>query len=239
MTERPAASFESVEALVRHQLAAALGGRRGMLEAALPTLLFTVIWLVVKDLQLALIVSLTAAALMLVLRLVQHSTIQFAMNALFGIGIGWVFVRLAERSGGSADEQALAFFLPGVIWTTVYSVAVVTTCLVGWPLIGFMLGGVTGEPTAWHDDPQIVQLCSRLTWVLVLPGIIGVALQGPVWLAGWTGAIAADTAVLVLGVLRFGLGWPLRFAALGVMTWLLARNHTPLESVPAEPDATS
>jgi hypothetical protein len=75
--------------------------------------------------------------------------------------------------------------------------------------------------------------------VLVLPGIIGVALQGPVWLAGWTGAIAADTAVLVLGVLRFGLGWPLRFAALGVMTWLLARNHPPLESVPAEPDATT
>ena len=160
---------------------------------------------------------------------------QFALNALFGIGIGWLFVRLAERSGGSADEQALAFFLPGILWSGIYSFVVVLTCLTGWPLIGFMLGGVTGEPTAWHEDKQVVQLCTRLTWVLVLPGLIGVTLQAPVWFAGWSGMMAADTAVLVLGTLRFGLGWPLRFAALAGMTWLLARDHTPLQPVVVEP----
>jgi hypothetical protein len=228
-------SFATVEGLVRHQLAAALGGRRGMLEAALPTLLFTFVWLGTKDLQLALILSGAAAGLCLVVRIVQRSTMQFALNALFGIGIGWLFVRLAERSGGSADEQALAFFLPGILWSGIYSFVVVLTCLTGWPLIGFMLGGVTGEPTAWHEDKQVVQLCTRLTWVLVLPGLIGVTLQAPVWFAGWSGMIAADTGVLVLGTLRFGLGWPLRFAALAAMTWLLARDHTPLQPVSVEP----
>jgi hypothetical protein len=148
---------------------------------------------------------------------------------------------MAARSGGSADEQALAFFLPGLIWSSIYSLGVATSCLVGWPMVGFMLGSVTGDPTAWHSDRQIVRLCSRLTWVLVLPGIIGVLLQGPVWLAGWSGALAADKAVLALGTLRFGLGWPLRFAALAMMTWLLARDHTPLVEpigslTEAEPD---
>jgi len=229
VTDPAPATVATVEAVVRHQLATALGGRRGMLEGALPTLLFTFVWLGTKELRAALLVSLLVAVVILVARLVQHSTIQFVANALFGIGLGWIFVQLAARSGGSADEQALAFFLPGLIYTTVYSVGVATSCLVGWPLVGFMLGSVTGDPTAWHADRQVVRLCSRLTWVLILPGIVGVALQGPVFLAGWSGAISASNAVLALGTLRYGLGWPLRFAALGAMTWLLARDHTPLE----------
>lgn len=200
-----------------------------MLEAGLPTLLFTFVWLITKNLQLALLLSGASALVLLVVRLVQRSTVQFVVNALFGIGLGWLFVHLAARAGGSADAQALAFFLPGLIWTTVYSVSVAASCLVGWPLMGFMLGGVTGDPTSWHHDRQVVRLCTRLTWILVLPGIIGVALQGPIWLAGWTGALDADTAVLAISTLRYGLGWPLRFLALGAMTWVLARNHTPLE----------
>ena len=40
---------------------------------------------------------------------------------------------------------------------------------VGWPLVGFMVGSVTGDPTAWHSDKQVVRLCTKLTWLLVLP----------------------------------------------------------------------
>ena len=58
----PDSTVASVEALVRHQLASALGGRRGMLEAALPTLLFTVGWLTLKDLRLALMISVACRA---------------------------------------------------------------------------------------------------------------------------------------------------------------------------------
>ncbi|MEZ5192969.1 MAG: DUF3159 domain-containing protein [Nocardioides sp.] len=173
--------------------------------------------------------SLAAALILLAVRLVQRSSTQFVVNALVGIGIGWVFVRLAARGGGSADDQALAFFLPGILWSTVYSILLALSCVTRWPMVGFLLGSVTGDPTAWRQDRQVVQLCSRLTWVLGMPGMVGVALQGPVWLAGWTGAVSASTAVLALGTLRFGLGWPLRFAAFGLMAWLLGRNHTPLE----------
>lgn len=232
--EQPATrvSVDTVEALVRAQMATALGGRRGMIEAGIPGILFTILWLTTKDLRAALIVSLGAAALALVARLVQRSTVQYVLNAFFAIGIGWVFVRIAASSGGSESDQALAFFLPGILVSLGYTIVMGLSCLAGWPFIGFMLGSVTGDPTAWHEDRQVVQLCTRLTWVFLVPGAIGVLLQGPVWLLGWSDVIDVDLAVLLLGILRLGLGWPLRIGAWGAMIWLLARDATPIEDAP-------
>jgi hypothetical protein len=228
-TPAPSADVETVEQVVRAQLAKALGGRRGMIEAAVPTILFTVTWLVTSVLQTALVISVAAAVLLLIIRLVQRSTVQFVVNALFGIGIGWLFVTLAKRGGASVDEQALAYFLPGILYNSGYAVVMAATCLIGWPLVGFMVGSVTGEPTAWHDDKQIVKLCTRLTWLLVLPCVLRAVIQGPIWLAGNSGAIDPHTAVALLGVLKIGLGWPLQIAALAAMAWLLGRNHTPVQ----------
>ena len=230
MTDSTPPSTDTVEAVVRHQLAKALGGRRGMVEAAVPTILFTVVWLTTRELQWALVVSISAAVALLVARLVQRSTVQFCVNALAGIGIGWFFVQRSAAAGGSADDQALAYFLPGILYNSAYTVVLAITCLVGWPLVGFMVGSVTGDPTAWHRDRQVVRLCTTLTWMLVLPCLVRVLLQAPIWLAGSSGSMDADTAVALLGVLKIVLGWPLQLAALAAMVWLLARNHTPMES---------
>lgn len=220
---------DTVEALVRHRLSASLGGKRGMLEAGIPGLAFTVTWLGTKELQWALVASLIVAGAALVARLVQRSTTQYVFNAIFGIGIGWLFVRWAQSSGGSESDQALAFFLPGILYSLGYSVVVGLSCVLRWPLVGFMLGAATDEPFGWHDDPQIVKLCTRLTWVLMAPGAVGVALQGPVWLLGHHNVIDPDMAVAIIAVLRLGLGWALRIASLSAMVWLLARNATPLQ----------
>lgn len=218
---------------MREQLSKALGGRRGMFEAAVPTLLFTVLWLSTRELQLALVVSLAAAAALLVARLVQRSAVQFCVNAIVGIGIGWFFVNLSARNGGSVDDQALAYFLPGILYNSGYAVLMALSCLVGWPLVGFMVGSVTGDPTAWHADQQIVRLCTRLTWLLALPCLVRVVVQAPLWLAAKAGSLDVDTTVAALGVLKIGLGWPLQLAALATMVWLLARNHTPIPQGPA------
>jgi hypothetical protein len=233
VTDRPPeapAHVETVEQVVRAQLAKALGGKRGMLEAAVPTILFTVTYLTTDELRTALAVSVAAAVLLLVVRLVQRSTVQFVVNALVGIGIGWLFVSLSARGGASEDEQALAYFLPGILYNSGYAVLMATTCLIGWPLVGFMVGSVTGDPTAWHDDRLIVKLCSRLTWLLVLPCVLRAAIQGPIWLAAHGGAIDPQTAVALLGALKIGLGWPLQVASFAAMAWLLGRNHTPIRS---------
>jgi hypothetical protein len=218
----------SVEALVRHQLGQALGGRRGMIEAAVPTLTFTVVWLVGRNLNLAVGASVGVAALELAARLVQRQTVKFCVNALVGIAIGWFFVHLSASRGGSADDQALAYFLPGLLYNSGYAVLMGMTCITGWPLVGFMIGSVTGDPTAWHQNRQVVRLCTRLTWLLTLPCAVRAVVQGPIWLAGHSGSMSADTAVAALGVLKVAMGWPLQLAALGAMSWLLGRNHTPL-----------
>ncbi len=223
------ASLETVESVVRAQLIKALGGRRGMVEAAVPTVLFTVLWLTVSDLQLALSISVAAAVLLLGARIVQRTTVQFCLNALFGIGIGWLFVTMSARNGGSADDQALAYFLPGIIYNTAYTVVLSLTCLVRWPLVGFMVGSVTGDPTAWHQDRQVVRLCTLLTWLLVLPCLLRVVAQAPVWLAGSSGSMDVDAAVATLAVLKIVLGWPLQLLALAGMAWVLGRNRTPVD----------
>ena len=225
--EKRPATTETVEEVVRRQLTSALGGRRGILEAAVPTIVFTILWLTTRELRLALVVSVAAALVLLAARLVQKTTIQFVLNALFGIGIGWVFVEVAASRGGSKDDQALAYFLPGLLYNGGYFLLMALTCLIGWPLVGFLVGSVTGDPTEWHSDKGIVRLCSRLTWLLAVPCFLRVAIEGPIWLAGHSGGMDADTAVAALGVLKIALGWPLQLAALAGMLWLLGRNKTP------------
>lgn len=221
-------STDTVEAVVREQLSKALGGRRGMAEAALPTLLFTITWLVLHELRTALVVSVGTALVLLAVRLAQRSTVQFVVNALFGIGIGWFFVQRAAAAGGSIEEQALAYFLPGILYNAAYAVALAASCLAGWPVVGFMVGSITGELTQWHQDKQIVRLTSRLTWMLVLPCVVRVVIQAPVWLAGTYAVMDPNAAIAVLGVAKVALGWPLQLAALGGMVWLLTRNRTPV-----------
>ena len=227
------AAVETVEAVVRAQLSRALGGRRGMLEAAVPTILFTLAFLGTKELALALTVSVAAAVVLLVVRLVQRSSVQFVVNSLFGIGIGAFFAWRSAQSGGDVNDQALAYFLPGIIYNAVYAVAISLSVLVRWPVVGFMVGSVAGDPTAWHRDPQVVRLTSHLSWVLVAPCVLRVAVQLPLYLAGTGGAMDPEAAVAVLGLSKVVLGWPLQLAALAGMVWMLARNHTPV-AAPAE-----
>ncbi len=117
---------ETVEQVVRAQLAKALGGRRGMLEAAVPTIVFTVLFLTTHELRLAIIVSVATALVLLVARIVHRSSVQFVLNSIVGIGIGSLFAWMSARNGGDADQQALAYFLPGLIYNAAYATLMVT-----------------------------------------------------------------------------------------------------------------
>jgi hypothetical protein len=218
--DRPAVTEDTVEALVRSQLAKALGGKRGMVEAAVPTLTFTVSYIVSSELRLSIVLGVVAALVLGAVRLVQRSSVQYVLTSLFGIGIAAVF---AMRSGNAADA-----FLPGVIYNAVYAVVLSLSVLVRWPAIGLMIGPFIGDKedfTSWRANPAVVTLASRLTWLLVLPCVIRVLVQYPLWMAdhyGW-----ADTFAL-LGFSKVAMGWPLQVAAFAAMVWVLARGRTPL-----------
>ncbi|WP_262379438.1 DUF3159 domain-containing protein [Nonomuraea sp. PA05] len=209
-------AHDTVEAAVRAQLAKALGGVRGIIEAAVPTIAFTLSWIFSEDLKLSLIISVSLSVVLLLIRVVQRSTPQFVINSLIGIAIGAFF---ASRSGDAKD-----YFLPGILYNAGYAVAMLISIVTRWPVVGFLIGSVTGDPTAWHKDPGIVRLCQRLTWLLLLPCAVRVAVQGPVYLFG-----GGDEAVAALGFAKIVMGWPLQVAALGAMLWLLGRGRTPIK----------
>jgi hypothetical protein len=198
-----------------------------MLEAAVPTIAFTVTFLTTRDLRTGLVLSVGTALVLLVVRLVQRSTPQFVINSLVGIGIGALFAWRSAQGGGDASDTALAYFLPGILYNAGYAVVLLFTVVIGWPIVGFMVGSVAGDPTAWHREPQVVRLCRNLTWMLVLPCVIRVGVQLPIYLGG-RAADDADPYIAALGVSKLLMGWPLQIAALGGMVWLLARNHTPV-----------
>ncbi|KQY59430.1 hypothetical protein ASD11_07645 [Aeromicrobium sp. Root495] len=208
----PQEHISSVEELVRRRLADALGGGRGILEAAVPTASFTITWLSTKDLRTSLILSISLTVVLLVVRLVQRSNPQFVLNALFGIAIAAVF---AARSGEARDV-----FLPGILYNGAYAAVFIVSILVGWPVVGFLVGSLTGDPTAWHTNRQVVRLCSLLTWLFAAPCIVRVLVQYPLY---------ASDQVGLLGTSKIVLGWPLQVAAFAAMGWVLGRNHTPLE----------
>jgi hypothetical protein len=206
----------SVEAAVRAQLSKALGGVRGTLEGAVPTVGFTVSWMITKELKLSVAIGVIAAVILLAVRLAQKSTPQFVLNSLFGIGIGAFF---ALKSG-----KAENVFLPGILYNAGYTVAMLISILARWPVVGFMIGSVTGDATAWHKDPAVVRLCSKLTWLLLLPCAVRVAVQYPLYLAGEVDLLAAS---------KLALGWPLQIASFGAMIWVLTRGRTvPTPEVP-------
>lgn len=202
----------TVEAAVRAQLAKALGGKRGIVEAAVPTIVFTGMWIATSELKLSLIVSIAAAVVLLLIRLAQRTTPQFVLNSLIGIWIGAFF---ATRSGEAKDV-----FLPGIYYNAGYAAAMLLSIVVRWPLVGFIIGSVTGDPTAWRREPGMVRLCSRLTWLLMLPCLLRVVVQLPLY---WADRVTA------LGIAKVALGWPLQVASLAAMIWVLARGRTPIQ----------
>src|SRR5262245_57295882 len=125
---------ETVEAVVRGQMSRALGGRRGILEAAAPTLTFTVTYVSTKNLTLTIVLAVSIALVLLAVRLAQRGTVQFVFNSLVGIGVGCFFVYLGSRSGGDSSHKALAYFLPGLIYNSVYAVLMMLSIAVRWPI---------------------------------------------------------------------------------------------------------
>ncbi|MCW2881386.1 MAG: hypothetical protein JWQ95_5486 [Sphaerisporangium sp.] len=217
-TTQEDAAHDTVEAAIRAQLAKALGGVRGIVEAAVPTVVFTVTWIATEQLKPSLMISIGVSVLLLLVRLAQRTTPQFVINSLIGIGIGAFF---ASRTGAAKDV-----FLPGILYNGAYAAAMVLSIAVRWPVVGFLIGSVTGDPTGWRQDPGIVRLCSRLTWLLVLPCLLRVVVQAPLYYAD---------QVAALGIAKVVLGWPVQVAALAAMVWVLARGRTPMAQTSPTP----
>jgi hypothetical protein len=209
---RPAAEFRYVEEFVRYQLSLSLGGVRGMVEAALPFVAFTIAWVIGRQLYPALGAALGVAMVLGVLRLAQRQSLRYVLTAVFPTAIA-AFV--ATRTGRAEDV-----FLPGILYNGGLALLSLFTVAVRRPLVGFVIGAAVGEPTGWAQDRGLVRMTSKLTLVLAVPYLLRFVVQLPLFLAG---------QVVWLGVAKVVLGWPLLIAALTVIGLLLSKGKTSME----------
>jgi hypothetical protein len=205
-------SFDYVEDFVRYQLSASLGGARGMVESALPFVAFTIAWLIGHELSPALIAAVGTALIAALVRLMQRQSLRFVATAIIPTAIA-AFV--ATRTGRAEDV-----FLPGILYNGALALLSFFTIAIRWPLVGFLLGAAIGDPTGWAKDRGLVRMTTKLTAVLAIPYVTRFVIQLPLFLTG---------QVVLLGISKVILGWPLLIAALFVIGLLLSKGRTPME----------
>jgi Protein of unknown function (DUF3159) len=191
------------------QLAEQLGGVRGVLESSIPVAVFIIVnfW----ALRPAMIVSIASALLIAIVRLLHRQTVRHAVNGLFGVAIGVAF---AWKTGSAKD-----FYLPGIILSAVYGLAMIASVLVRRPLVGWIWSLlIAGGSTRWRGRPPMVRLFSRLTLLWAGTYLVKVAIQ--TWLFGNTGAHDPGTA---LGIARLALGYPPYALLLAFTVWSVRR----------------
>lgn len=207
---------ETVEALIRHRLSTALGGWRGSVETALPTIAFVALYSWRQDVTLAAGAALVIALVLAGIRVAQRSSLQHVLGAVFATAIAAFF---AVRSGRAEDA-----FLPGILTNAAFLVATLVSIATRWPAVGFLVGAgdprAAEDPFGWRRDRGMVRVCTRLTWVLLATYLVRIAIMVPLYLAA---------EVAWLGAAKILLGWPLWVGAIAVMGWMLVAGHTPLE----------
>jgi len=204
--------FRYVEEFVRYQLSKSLGGARGMIESALPFIAFTIAWVVARQLYPAIAAAVGTAILLAVIRLVQRQSIKYVVQAVIPTAIA---VLIATRTGRAQDV-----FLPGILYNGVLAVISLLTVAIRKPLVGFIIGAAVGDPVGWTRDRGLVKMTSKLTLVLAVPYVARFVIQLPLFLAG---------QVVLLGIAKVVLGWPMLIGALTVIGLMLSKGKTPME----------
>ena len=182
-----------------------------MLDSAAPALAFLVSWLTTHDLMTSVGASLAVLLVALVVRVARRETLQHALGGLVTTAVA---AFIASRTGRAQDV-----FLPGILLNLGLAVVFAVSMLARWPVVGFVVGAVTEDPTAWRRDRGVVALCQRLTGLLLAGYVLRVAVQLPLYLSANTTALAVSKLVL---------GWPLLVLGVAVAGLILLRGNTPL-----------
>ncbi|HEU5333197.1 MAG TPA: DUF3159 domain-containing protein [Actinocrinis sp.] len=188
---------------------AAYGGRRGLAEIGLPTMVFVVIYTATSKLTPSLWAAVAVSAVMALWRLVKREKVQNAISGVLGVVVCAVFAR---HTG-----QAKDFYLPGVLLNVGEAVLFGVSALVRWPVVGVVLGPITGEMMAWREHPDRLRAFTRATWMLGAMFVFRVLIEVPLYLANQTTA---------LGAAKVLLGYPL-YLMVAFMCWQVIRKAPP------------
>ena len=190
----------------RDKVISAFGGKKGLIDSGIPALIFLVIFNVTKDLQSALIASISISALLTVIRLARRDTLQHALSGFIGVLIcAW----FANRTGNASD-----LYVPKLLTNLGYGSVYLIANLVGWPVLGLMLGPILGENLSWRNHPERKRAYVQASWLWVAMFFTRIAVQYPIYRSG---------NVNLLGTVNLAMGYPF-FIATAYGSWLIIRR---------------
>ena len=189
-------------------LLTSLGGVQGIADSSLPALAFVITYTVGgNEIGLAAWVAIGVGALIAAVRLLRREPLQFVLAGFVGVALA---AFIADRTGRAED-----FFLPGLLLNAAYAAAYLVSIAIRWPLLGVILGPITGEGMSWRSDPERVRLYTRASWIWVGVFALRLAVQLPLYLAG---------AVLALGIAKTAMGLPIFLVAIW-LSYLVLRDE--------------
>jgi hypothetical protein len=195
----------------RDKVIGALGGTKGLIDSGLPAIVFLVAFNVTKDVRTAITSALALSLVLAIFRLARKDTIQHSISGVVGVLICAYF---ANRSGNATD-----FYIPKLLTNLGYGTVYLIANLVGWPILGLVLGPLLGENLTWRNNPARKKMYLKASWIWVAMFFSRIAVQYPIY---------RSDNVNLLGTVNLAMGYPLFFAA-AYGTWLVIKSEPPVE----------
>jgi Protein of unknown function (DUF3159) len=186
-----------------------LGGRRGALEATLPTVVFVAAVALDVRLGLAVGAAVLTAVFVAVLRWRRAQSVSPGVLGLLGVLVAALIVL---RTGRAVD-----FFAVQIVSNLASAVAWALSILLRRPLLGVVVGTVLRQGPRWRSDRDLLRGYSRASWWWVYSYLLRVAVFVPLW---------ATAQLVALGVARVVLSWPLIVVVLA-LSWRTLRRALP------------
>jgi len=190
----------------RDKVLAAFGGKKGLIDSGIPSVIFLVVFNVTDRLNSALFASIAISALLTIIRLARRDTIQHALSGFIGVLIcAW----FANRTGNASD-----LYIPKLLTNLGYGTVYLIANLAGWPVLGLMLGPILGENLKWRNHPERKRAYTMASWLWVAMFLTRSAVQYPIYRSG---------NVNLLGTVNLAMGYPL-FIATAYGSWLILKS---------------
>jgi Protein of unknown function (DUF3159) len=181
-----------------------LGGVRGLVDGAVPPLLFAATDAGAaalghgdRALLCAVVAATGSAAGLGVWRRVQGASLAGVLRGLLVLAAA---AGLALWTGRARD-----FFLPGIYVDAAYAAGLAVSALVGYPAVGYAYAVLFRPGNAWRDDPRLRRVLTIATWGLAATYAVRTIAQGASYRADEPELLAAT---------KLALGWPLTAIAI-------------------------
>jgi hypothetical protein len=191
----------------------AMGGKRGLIDNGLPSILFLVVFNIQHELRSAIYAAIALSAALAVWRLIKRDTLQHAISGVLGVLICAWFA----KQGGQAKD----YYIPSFIKNSAYAFVYAIGNLVGWPILGMVIGPIIGENMDWRKVAARKRVYVMAGWVWVGMFVLRLVIMYPLYKADQLNA---------LGIASIALGYPLFLLTIW-WTWLIIRT---VPSVKAE-----